>query len=131
MRTSRTFSRAIALSFVAIIPLTAQLRVDPRHTYHRVMAVVPIIGKGTAVDPRRPMYAPLPGQIAPSSRKGILAYTFVESDDGRLALAEFVAADPAEFHDIFADSSYLKTTEFFASLTTTSFHCFWSVFILS
>jgi hypothetical protein len=73
------FSRAISLSLLVTIPLAAQLRVDPRHTYYRVMAVVPIVGKGTYDDARRPMYAP-PAQLHPSSRKGILAHYFVESD---------------------------------------------------
>ena len=34
---------------------------------------------------------------------GIIAFTFQESDDGRLALVEFVALDPAAFQPILAD----------------------------
>jgi hypothetical protein len=40
----------------------AQHSVDPRNTYDRVFCVVPMIGSGTAADPRRPQYAPAPGR---------------------------------------------------------------------
>jgi len=83
----------------------AQPRVDPRNMYERVLAVVPIVGKGTLDDPKRPMYAPLPPAINPTARTGILGYTYVESDDGKFALVEFVAQDRSAFKPIFADST--------------------------
>jgi hypothetical protein len=65
------------------------------------LAIVPIIGKGTYDydDPRRAMYVSAPGHVSAASRKGILAHYFVESDDGKFALVEFVAADPAAFKE--------------------------------
>ena len=59
------------------------------------------------------MYAPLPSALrsAATSRTGILGFTFVLSDDGQHALAEFVAKDRAAFQQILADTtvkSFLK-----------------------
>jgi hypothetical protein len=89
------------LLLAASIPgLFAQHRVNPRNMYERLYLVVPMIGSGTTEDPRRPMYAPLPGEQAPD---GIVAFTFQESDDGQFALVEFVARDRAAFKAIFND----------------------------
>lgn len=76
-------------------------------------------GVGTYEDPRRPMYAPtgplhvpqmaLVDGAQPGSndtqplRKGILGFSYVISDDGQFALAEFVAADRTAFKEILRD----------------------------
>jgi hypothetical protein len=78
------------------VPATAvalnHRRLAPENTYTRVYCIVPIIGTGTAADPRRPMFAPLPPTAtAPINRGGIVAYQFQESDDGNFALVEFVS----------------------------------------
>jgi hypothetical protein len=47
-----TLSRRLTLAlliFAAVLP--AQRRVDPRYSFHRVIAVVPLVGSGTAQDP--------------------------------------------------------------------------------
>ncbi len=75
-------------------PAFPQQPVNLRNTHERVLCIVPMIGRGTEGDPRRPMFAPR-GE-APS-RAGIMAYTYQESDDGRYALVEFVALDRAAF----------------------------------
>jgi hypothetical protein len=82
----------------------AQQRVDLRNTYERLLMVVPMVGAGTYADPRRPLYAPLPPArgVAPS-RDGIIAFSYQISDDGRFALAEFVARDRAGFKQILSD----------------------------
>ena len=85
--------------------MPAQQRVDARNMYERVWTVVPIIGKGTLTDPKRPMYAPVPSAINPTSRTGIVGFTHVMSDDGNFALVEFVARDRAAFKDILADKT--------------------------
>ena len=87
--------------------LTAQPRVDARNSYERVMAVVPLTGSGTFADPKRPMYAPTPAEMqqATITRKGILGFTHVMSDDGTVALVEFVARDRAAFQQILGDRS--------------------------
>lgn len=78
------------------------MAVDSRHLHQRLLAVVPMVGKGTPEDPRRPMFAPPPG--APVSRRGIVSYTMQESDDGRFALVEFVAFERAAFAGILAET---------------------------
>jgi len=100
--------------FVLIQPLAqAQHRVDMRHTNERLICVVPMIGKGTYDDPRRPKYAPVMNSPAGdekaakarAERTGILAYQAIVSDDGQHALVEFVAADRAAFAEILADET--------------------------
>jgi hypothetical protein len=48
----------VVMCFAATLP--AQHRVDPRYSYHRVIAVVPLVGSGTAQDPIRGKYVPTP-----------------------------------------------------------------------
>lgn len=83
--------------------LCAQHRVDPRNTYTRVICVVPLVGKGTPADPRRPQYAPWPPAAVPS-RTGIIAWSHQLSDDKKYALVEFVARDRSAFQAILNDS---------------------------
>src|SRR5579862_6636730 len=104
--------------FIALqAALAQQHRVDPRNMYERVLAVVPWTGgvgpAATLANPKRPMYAPTPAQIQASavSRTGILAFQCMPSDDGTVALCEFVARDKAAFSQILADptvKSFLK-----------------------
>ena len=77
-------------------------QVDMRNTYRRIYVVLPMIpGKGTAADPRRPMFAPPPPApgTAPS-RSGIIAFHYQLSDDKQFALVEFVAQNRAAFAPI-------------------------------
>ncbi len=76
--------------------------------YERVLAIVPLVGTGTAADPQRPMYAPVGSAIGPTSRTGILGYTYVLSDDGKFALVEYVARDRSAFGAILADTTIQK-----------------------
>jgi len=100
----KKLSAVLVCLVAAGIPLFAQQRVDPRNTYEQVLAVVPMVGSGNSTDdPIRPLYAPRPSAMNPTSREGVLAYTSVLSDDGRLALVEFVAADRSAFKDILGD----------------------------
>jgi hypothetical protein len=110
----RKFSPAVLMLLFLFIQLKAQPRVDARNMYERVLAVVPLmVGQGTFDDPKRPMYAPSPAQVqtATATRQGIIAFTYVMSDDGTLALVEFVARDRLAFQAILADptvKSFLK-----------------------
>jgi len=81
---------------------SAQHRVDPRNTYHRVIAVVGWAGSGTPQDPRRPQYAPAPGSALPD---GIIAFTQVPTDDGKSAIVEFVAKCRKALLPILADTT--------------------------
>jgi hypothetical protein len=78
---------------VAVGSAFAQHRVDPGSMYARIYAIVPMVGSGTWDDPRRPMFAPIPQQMTPGSRTGIIAFNHVESDDGNSSLIEIVAAN--------------------------------------
>ena len=92
-----------ALVFLAAA-LAAQQRVDPHWNYHRVIAVVPMQGSGTAADPLRPKHAPAP-PVGALQRAGIIAFIFEPSDDGQFAIAEFVAVDRAGLAEILADNA--------------------------
>lgn len=96
----------ICAFFCSIAPVfTQNYRVDPRNMYERVLAVVPWTGSGTHGDPKRPMYAPAaaPAQVNPVSPNGILGFQCMASDDGKLALCEFVAKDRAALKPILTD----------------------------
>jgi hypothetical protein len=84
-----------------LCPLYCQQRVSLRNTHERLLCVVPMMGRGTEDDPRRPMFAPLPGARGEApTRDGIIAFNYQESDDGRYALVEFVALDQTAFAPI-------------------------------
>ncbi len=91
--------------FLAALPAALpQQRVNPRNVHERIWCVVPMVGSGTPEDPRRPLFAPVPGALGEQpSRDGIIAFTYQESDDGRFALAEFVALERAAFTEILAE----------------------------
>ena len=85
--------------------VSAQQPVNPRNTYERVMAIVPVIGAGTRSDPKRPLYAPAPNTVSPTARTGVLGFTYELSDDGKFALVEFVARDRSVFGPVLADAT--------------------------
>lgn len=80
---------------------TGVTHVDPARMYYRIYAVVPMIGRGTKDDPKRPMFMSAPAEAITArtrgDRSGILAMQYQLSDDRRTALVEFVAADKAAF----------------------------------
>ena len=91
MNVRRAVTPVVCL-LVAVGSAFAQHRVDPGKMYARIYAIVPMVGSGTWDDPKRPMFAPLPQQMTPGTRTGIIAFNHVESDDGNFALIEIVAA---------------------------------------
>ena len=96
--TQRVILTVLALASV----VCAQRRVDPRNTYNRVICVVPFVGAGTPADPKRPEYAPWPASQDPN---GIIAFFFEPTDDGQLAVVEFVARNRAAFQAILSDKT--------------------------
>jgi hypothetical protein len=91
---------------LAVQTATAQertYRVDPRNMYERALIIVPWTGFGTKADPKRAMYTPSRAQMSSTSRGGIIGFQCIPSDDGRLALCEYVARDRAAFNQILAD----------------------------
>jgi hypothetical protein len=91
-------------------PTYSQRRVDPKNTYARVICVVPMVGAGTAADPKRPQYAPWP-PLPPDAQTGIIAYSQQMSDDGKLALVEFVARNRSAFQAILNDKTIAAVFE--------------------
>jgi hypothetical protein len=81
----------------------AQDRVDTRLIGDRIVLVVPIVGSGTMDDPKRPLFAPRPGQDSPFS-----GYSWVPSDNGRLAIVMLVVKDPVALQDTLSDSRIVK-----------------------
>jgi hypothetical protein len=116
----RKLCLVVLLLLTSLLPLYSQQPVSMRNTHERVVAIVPMIGKGTEDDPRRPMFAPLAAEMAvlgddkdavgekpalkakPTGR--IIAYTCKPSDDGRFALVEFVATDRATLEEILKET---------------------------
>ncbi|QOY90037.1 hypothetical protein [Paludibaculum fermentans] len=56
-----------------------------------MIAVVPLVGKGTPDDPRRPKFVASP---ADKVQREVLDYQFVVSDDGKWAIAVFSTSRP-------------------------------------
>jgi len=74
----------------ALLLAQAQFRaVSPLLTHERIVAIVPMVGAGTAKDPKRPMFSDLPG---------LLGFTAELSDDGRFALVEFAAKERSQLN---------------------------------
>jgi hypothetical protein len=90
--------RILALLVCLGTPLSslfAQRKVDPAFQGERIYAIVPMVGAGTARDPRRPLFAPVHGE-----RSAITGFTFQISDDGRSALIELIARDKQAFQSL-------------------------------
>lgn len=104
----RLFGRCAAALFVCCSVIPAQRKVDPQNLYERVLAVVPVVGTGSAADPKRPKYAPAPGQMSAARSGGIIGFTQVLSDDGKFALVEFVARDRAALSAVLGDAAVKK-----------------------
>lgn len=91
----------ISFIFVGLSCLSfAQRKVDILNMYERVVCVVPVVGQGTMDNPRRPLFAPVPARKGPPPREGILAFSWVPSDDGKFALVEFVARERSAFQGL-------------------------------
>ena len=73
--------------------LLGQRAVNPQNRYERLVCVVPMIGTGTAEDPRRPQFAP----AGPDEPTAILSYSYILSDDEQFALVEYVSVDQSAF----------------------------------
>ena len=112
MNVLKAAALVVCLATVAGI-LSAQPRVNQRNMYEGVMAIVPVIGTGTAADPKGPLDAPAPHTASPTSRKGILGFTYVLSDDGRLDLTE--TPD-------FSDTTVASSTTYTYFLQAQDFH---------
>jgi hypothetical protein len=102
------FAILLLLVHAAAFP---QRRVDPKNTYTRLICVVPIIGQGTAADPKRPQYAPLSRTSVTAQQSPIIGFFQQPSDDGKYALVEFIARDRSAFAAILADKQVKSFTK--------------------
>jgi hypothetical protein len=101
----RVVTVLVMLSIVmSEIPASAQRRVDARDLYERLVCVVPMTGRGTYEDPRRPLFTPAT-QASESQREGagIISFSYQLSDDGNFAVVELVARDRKAFAAILGD----------------------------
>ena len=76
-------SAVFVVGLLGTVPLWPQQKVSPGNSYHRVLAVVPVVGKGTWNDPKRPMFAA--AAASSTDRTGIIAFQQQLSDDGQFA----------------------------------------------
>lgn len=102
MNVRRAVAPVVCL-IASVISALAQHRVDPASMYSRIYVIVPMTGSGTWDDPRRPMFAPVPQQMIPGNRAGILGVNHVESDDGKFALMEVVVATRPQLNQLIAE----------------------------
>lgn len=114
----RFASAALLLLPLAFQPLLlAQMAhsTAPRDPHLRIYAIVPLVGTGTAVDPKRPMFVPATGlavatPAVPSLaspivvRTGIIGYNAQITDDGLSAIVEFIAPNASAFQQILAST---------------------------
>jgi hypothetical protein len=92
--------------------LFAQRSVPPEFMYHRVYAVVPLVGSGTPADPSRPMLVPAPpqpGQVQSQTTEPpeLLSWQMQLSDDGKFGLVEFVFQNPLAYQSFLAKAAAL------------------------
>jgi len=92
--------------------LFAQRSVPPEFMYHRVYAVVPLVGNGTPDDPSRPLLVPAtpgPGQpqLQASGPTELLGWQMQISDDGKFGLVEFVFQNPLAYQTFLAKAAAL------------------------
>ena len=112
---------AVGLFVCLSLQLLGQSSVSPEQMYHKVWAVVPMVGTGKPNDPRRPMLIPSPAEMAadqqareasakpdPSDSTGkrkvlsppdLVGVSMQIGDDGNTALVEFTFLNPAAFHN--------------------------------
>jgi hypothetical protein len=93
--------RLVCLAVVCLMAsgVFAQDRVDARMTGERVILVVPIVGAGTIDDPKRPLFAPKPGEDSP-----VDGFSWVPTDGGRLAIVVLRARQPEALQSALADA---------------------------
>jgi hypothetical protein len=84
---NRVIWAALVLTFAGAGWVSAQYRDNGR----KVVAVVPMIGRGTHDDPRRPMYVPARPEL---ERDAEVDFQFVPTADGKSAVVEFTLARP-------------------------------------
>jgi hypothetical protein len=78
--------------------------VDDRDLGERLVLIVPVVGAGTRLDPRRPLFVPTPDERLREGAAGIVSFTVALSDDKTVALVELVAQDRKAFDAILKET---------------------------
>jgi hypothetical protein len=91
---------AVFALFVSSFPLYSQHAVDPTQGFHRLICLVHLTGSGQKGDEIKPDYMP---SVA-TSREGIIAWGMQLTDDGKMAIVQYVAVNRHAFDTIFADT---------------------------
>lgn len=91
----------ILLFIAAALP--AQRRVDPKNSYYRIIAVVPLVPGGPG-KPSWPKHVPTDSSTGPSA-PAIIAFACEPTDDGKHAIIELVAPNRAALADVLSDKS--------------------------
>jgi hypothetical protein len=68
---------------------------------------VPIAGTGTVEDPHRPLLIPAPGTTV----SGLISWSWELSDDGKLAIVEFVARDKSVLRPVTTNTRVVRSFE--------------------
>jgi hypothetical protein len=79
--------------------LLAQHAVEPSQRYFRLICLVHLTGSGKKGDAVRPEYVP----VEPPNRNGIIAWSSQLTDNGKMAIVQYVAVDHSAFNAILAD----------------------------
>lgn len=80
--------------------LFGQHAVDPSMRYYRLVCLVHMTGSGKKGDPMRPEYVPM---TVDAKRQGIIAWSYVPTDVGHMAIIHIVASNRHAFDAILAD----------------------------
>ena len=94
---------ALVIILSTCLPLNLKAQrtaVSPNVRYHRVIALVHLTGSGRGGDIIRPEYVSNSRAVG---RSGILGWSVMPTDDGKMAIVQYVAADRAAFRPLFAD----------------------------
>jgi hypothetical protein len=94
----------LLFAYIFLINSFGQYAVPANARYYRLICLVHLVGSGKAsdagADPLRPEYVP----TVAAARNEILAWRFVPTDDGKMAIVQVVAADRSAFAAIRADN---------------------------
>jgi hypothetical protein len=85
---------------LSIFPVYAQHAVDPAQRYHRLICLEHLNGSGQKGDEIKPDYVP----SGATSREGIIAWGMQLTDDGKMAIVQYVAVNRHALDTILADT---------------------------
>jgi hypothetical protein len=88
----------------------AQPQVDAKNLHERIVAVVPLTGAGTYADPKRPAFVPA-GAAGAGTAAGWVSWSWQPTDDGKMAIVELAARNPAAIREVLRDARIVAAFE--------------------